>query len=235
MRPRRDFKAGLAASIAIHLIALACLFHVRPAPLQNSEDPVVSVTLIPAPPVAESKTAPQATEEPQSLPPAQMAAPEQQETSPAKPQAEVAPAPRQESKPAPPPQTDPGPKMTEAQAFYASAILSRPENRSAREALKTLSPEERNEQICDTEAMEQIRRAGAKFRPDRLIAYALENTRVDGDSLHAAGAAFRSAHRWFRLTFDCTLDPKRNTVTAFRFSIGDPIPSSRWSDLQLER
>ena len=125
--------------------------------------------------------------------------------------------------------------MTEAQAFYASAILSRPENRSAREALKTLSPEERNEQICDTEAMEQIRRTDAKFRPDRLIAYALENTRVDGDSLHAAGAAFRSAHRWFRLTFDCTLDPKRNTVTAFRFSIGDPIPSSRWSDLQLER
>ena len=83
--------------------------------------------------------------------------------------------------------------------------------------------------------MEQIRRADAKFRPDRLIAYALENTQVQGERIHAAGAAFRSAHRWFRLTFDCTLDEKRNTVTAFRFSIGDPIPSTRWSDLQLER
>ncbi len=125
--------------------------------------------------------------------------------------------------------------MTDARAFYAAAILARPENRSAREALKTLAPAERDEQICDTEAMEQIRRSDAKLRPDRLIAYALEDTRSDGNTLHAAGAAFRSAHRWFRLSFDCTLDAKRNTVTAFRFLIGEPVPSSRWSDLQLER
>lgn len=158
------------------------------------------------------------------------------ETTPAQPPpAEATPTPAQETKPAPPLPTDPQPKMTDARAFYAAAILAKPENRQARDALKTLAPAERNEQICDTEAMEQIRRADAKFHPDRLIAYALENTQVDGDTLHAAGAAFRSAHRWFRLTFDCTLDTKRNTVTAFRFLIGDPIPSSRLDDLQLER
>ncbi len=70
--------------------------------------------------------------------------------------------------------------MKEASAFYAATILSRPENRSARDALKTLSPSERNEQICDTEAMEQIRRTDSKLRPDRLIAYALENTQWMG-------------------------------------------------------
>ncbi len=46
--------------------------------------------------------------------------------------------------------------MKEASAFYAATILSRPENRSARDALKTLSPSERNEQICDTEAMDKF-------------------------------------------------------------------------------
>ncbi len=125
--------------------------------------------------------------------------------------------------------------MIEAAAFYAASILARPENRSAREALATLSPSERNEQICDTEAMEQVRRADPMFNPDRLIAYALQNTEVDGNRLHAPGAAFRSAHRWFRLAFDCTLDPRRQTVTAFRFAIGALIPSSQWNDLQLER
>ncbi|MCD2176400.1 DUF930 domain-containing protein [Rhizobium sp. C1] len=125
--------------------------------------------------------------------------------------------------------------MKEASAFYAATILSRPENRSARDALKTLSPSERNEQICDTEAMEQIRRTDSKLQPDRLIAYALENTQVDGDRLRAPGAAFRSAHRWFRLTFDCILDTRRGAVIAFRFAIGTLIPSSRWDDLHLER
>lgn len=234
MQTRREFKAGLAASIAIHALALVWLLSIATAPIRNVEDPMVSITLVAPPSASESETPLQAPKEtPASPQPAPTTAPAQQEAPPSNPQAEDAPA--QERLPPPAPPTDTGPKMIEAQAFYASAILARPENRSARDALKTLSPEERNEQICDTEAMEQVRRADAKFRPDRLIAYALENTQVEGDRLHAPGAAFRSAHRWFRLSFDCTLDAKRSTVTAFRFSIGDPIPSSRWGDLQLER
>lgn len=233
---RRDFQAGLAASIVVHILVLVCMLYISPAAIPDAEDPVVSVTLMVLPQAAESQTAPEpAKQEPPSPQPAPPNMLEPKAPPGPNPQADATPGPAEETRPAPPTPTDPTPKMTDARAFYAATILARPENRSARDALKTLSPSERNEQICDTEAMEQIRRADAKFRPDRLIAYALENIEVDGDTLHAAGAAFRSAHRWFRLTFDCTLDAKRNTVTAFRFLIGDPIPSSRWNDLQLER
>jgi len=202
--------------------------------MPQAEDPAVPVTLVAPPPAVESVPRRQTEAEEQSgreqLP---IATPEPQESPPPAPWTHIAPA--QESAPVPPPPVDPGSRMIEARSFYAATVLARPENRSARDALKTLSAEARDEQICDTEAMEQISRAKANLRPDRLIAYALENTHVDGDRIEAAGAAFRSAHRWFRLSFDCTLDAKRNTVTAFRFSIGDPIPSSRWTDLQLER
>ncbi|MCD2175946.1 DUF930 domain-containing protein [Rhizobium sp. C4] len=241
VQARKDFRSGLAASIAIHLVALFCLLRFSPAPVEDMSEPIVSVTIVP------QATAPERPSAPEPSSPADKAAEQQQPSPPSERQRDAvdAPAPTPtpapqtaqapDNAPTPPPQPDPAPTMKEASAFYAATILARPENRSARDALRTLSPAERNEQLCDTEAMEQIRRADTRMHPDRLIAYALQNTEVDGDRLHAPGAAFRSAHRWFRLAFDCTLDAKRSAVTAFRFAIGEPIPSSRWSDLQLER
>lgn len=230
MQRRRDFQAALAASVVVHFLASVWMLCINPDPIAVADDPVVAVTLIAPPPSVERQMASEAAK--QELP-----SPWQAPANTFEPEATPAPTARADvtPTPAPPAPTEPTPKMTDARAFYAAAILAGAENRPARDALKSLSPEERDEQICDTEAMEQIRRADSKFRPDRLIAYALANTHVEEDRLHAAGAAFRSAHRWFRLTFDCTLDPNQTHVTAFRFSIGDPIPSSRWSDLQLER
>ncbi|WP_354555872.1 DUF930 domain-containing protein [Rhizobium aquaticum] len=231
---------GVAASAVLHLVVIILILRLAPARIEDAGEQTIAVTMVP---VQEFNSGPAA---PKLAPPEEPGEPASNPPSPSSAESPLARSSPAASSPAPPsaapaahpppePQAQNGSGMIEALNFFASAILARPENRSARDALKTLAPAERNEQICDTEAMEQIRRADAKFRPDRLIAYALENTQVDGETLHAAGAAFRSAHRWFRLTFDCKLDAKRNTVTAFRFLIGDPIPSSRWSDLQLER
>ena len=240
MRRTKGFPIGVAASAVLHLLVIICILRLAPARIEDAGEQAIAVTMIPAqefnPGTAAPKPAPpEEPHEPATSPPPPSSAesPLARSSPAASPPAPPSAAPA--APPPPEPQPENGSGMVEARNFYAAAILARPENRSARDALKTLAPAERNEQICDTEAMEQIRRADAQFHPDRLIAYALENVQVDGETLHAAGAAFRSAHRWFRLIFDCTLDAKRNTVTAFRFLIGDPIPSSRWSDLQLER
>lgn len=238
MQGRKEFRAGLAASIAVHLAVFAYLLRFSPEAVETIPEPVISVTMVPSSLAPVDPTAPQPS--PTNQPVQQQQAPstlqrQEPETAPTAP----APAPEVRHapniRPAPLPKADPLPAMKEASAFYAASLLARPENRSAREALKTLSPEERHEQICDTEAMEQLRRADPRLHPDRLIAYALQNTQVNGDRLYAPGAAFRSGHRWFRISFECTLDAKHNAVTAFRFTIGNLIPSSQWSDLQLER
>ncbi|HWU60938.1 MAG TPA: DUF930 domain-containing protein [Ensifer sp.] len=238
MQARKDFQAGLAASFLVHGIVLALIPFIRPTAIPDIDGPAVSVTLVEPSPAPEGRPVPQSSVEQSRDPeetPAKTPEPASPPPSPSPPPAEHPTSHALGTAPVVPPPSDPVKKMTEAGRLYAAAVLARPENRAARDALKTLSAEERNEQLCDTEAMEQVRRADTSLRPDRLIAYALESTKVDGGRLHAPGAAFRSAHRWFSLTFDCTLDLQRQTVTAFRFAIGAPIPTSRWSDLQLER
>ena len=235
MRARRVFRTGIAISLALHAAILAWLALMpNPAPVPEPEATVV-VSLVPAETEAAPATQAQEQEaQPASQPPSPASA-EAPEGRPAPP----APSPPERTESTAPSagggadddQTD----MVTARNFFAAAILARPENREALAALKTLSPEERNEQLCDTEAMEQIRRHNPNLHPDRLVAYALKETEVDGSRLRAPGAATRSGHRWYRLSFDCTVDPLRSAVTAFRFALGTPIPSERWNDLHLER
>jgi type IV secretory pathway VirB10-like protein len=237
VQARRVFRTGIAISLALHAAILVWLaLSPSPAPVQEPEA-IVAVSLVPGQPEAAPATREQ-KEEPPSPPPSPDSA-----DAPAIPggtQASPAPSPPERAESTPPAAAgtaadDQKTDMVAAKSFFAAAILARPENREALAALKTLSPEERNEQLCDTEAMEQIRRQNPNLHPDRLVAYALKETEADGSRLRAPGAAIRSRHRWYRLSFDCTVDPVRGAVTAFRFALGTPIPSERWNDLHLER
>jgi hypothetical protein len=126
-----------------------------------------------------------------------------------------------------------GPAMQKPTKMLSAGVLADPRSRSAREALPTLEKSVRLEQICGLEAMAQIAAWGQPYQPDRLIAYAMANTRTEGDMLIADGAAFRSKRKWYNLAFKCSIFSNSEKVFSFEFKVGTPIPQNEWSSHDL--
>ena len=117
-----------------------------------------------------------------------------------------------------------------ASAFYAASVLRNPEAAQARQALKTLSTEDRDEQICALEAMEQLARSEPGFRPTRTAPHAFRPSyRKDGWVVVPAGA-IRSRGNWYRLSYRCQLNAEASGVAAFEFALGDPIARVLWDE-----
>jgi hypothetical protein len=111
--------------------------------------------------------------------------------------------------------------------------LASPRNRSARLEMSRMAPEERAIQLCNVEAMAQIAAWKTALRPDSLVAYAMADIVVSGETLVADGAAFRSRRNWYAVHFRCTLRPDHAEVDGFEFRVGDPIPRRLWADHAL--
>lgn len=101
-------------------------------------------------------------------------------------------------------------------------------------SLRSLAPSARLEQICDYTAMQRIRK-GSKHRPDRAVGYAISEAKVNGNTLVAEGAAFRSRKKWYRLSYTCTTNAERMKVLSFDYKVGPEIPEERWSAYGLWR
>jgi hypothetical protein len=237
MNNSKRLSASFAISIAAHIAAAVALLFTTPEiahpPQGENAVSVVMVTMAQKPLQQPAKPA---EEEP---PPAPSAPPTPQATAPQPP--EASPPQTSERPPEKPPLENPAPAfskndgMIRATTLYAASILDRPENREALDALATVSPAERMEQLCDTEGMEQIHRWRPSLQPDRLIAYALGSSENSTGRIVAKGAAFRSQHTWYALEFDCSFSLENGVVTAFSFKAGEPIPRERWADLMLEQ
>ena len=119
--------------------------------------------------------------------------------------------------------------MTRATNLYSAKLLADPRNAQAREGLAQLAAPDRMEQLCNAEAMEQIQRWKNEFQPDRLIAYAMSETKLSDDALVADGAAFRSKRQWYNVKFKCGLTPDLKNVASFEFQVGDAIPRAQWT------
>ncbi|HEY6755671.1 MAG TPA: DUF930 domain-containing protein [Pseudolabrys sp.] len=100
-------------------------------------------------------------------------------------------------------------------------------------SLKMLAPAERLEQLCDYTAMTRIREQSKDYRPDRAVANAMAEPVVVGDIIEVPGGAFRSRKKWYALSYRCTATPDHLTVVAFRFTIGEEIPESKWASFGL--
>lgn len=88
-------------------------------------------------------------------------------------------------------------------------------------------------QLCNIEALEQIKAAKPEFAPDTLVAYAFGDMNVAGGILTAPGAAFRSRRRWWNVSLRCAVAPDYTAVTAFEFTLGDEIPKDEWEEHYL--
>jgi hypothetical protein len=141
-----------------------------------------------------------------------------------------------------PPRAAPGPAPDEgapiwrqAAQILSEAALASPRYKKTMEKLKMLEANTRLEQLCNLEAILQIRRGETQFRPESVIAYAMAATRTDGDVIIADGAAFRSNGKWYHLAFKCRITPRQQKVAAFEFAAGAAIPERDWASHDLPR
>jgi len=120
-----------------------------------------------------------------------------------------------------------------ATTLYAANLLQQPDMQRVRQGLRGFADSERLIQICNIEALEQIRRAAPLFDPDTLVAYAFADLMGSGFTLIARGGAFRSRRNWYGIAFTCTAAPGYEAVSGFEFKLGEAIPESEWEEHYL--
>jgi hypothetical protein len=114
----------------------------------------------------------------------------------------------------------------EATQFFSRKILAADKQIAA--ALPTLGNDERVIQLCNIEALEQIKAAKPDFAPDTMVAYAFGDMNVAGGVLTAPGGAFRSRRKWWNVSLRCAVAADYSAVTAFEFTLGDEVPEEEW-------
>ncbi len=129
--------------------------------------------------------------------------------------------------PAPPAQAEAG-GMVAATRFYASSVLNDPANTEVRENFPLLADQEQVIQLCNIEALEQLREAEPGAPPDAVVGYAFDSIDVNGLDLSANGGAVRSGGQWYHIRYHCAVAPDIRSVPAFEYELGAPVPESEW-------
>ncbi|BCH02360.1 hypothetical protein MesoLj131c_44210 [Mesorhizobium sp. 131-3-5] len=117
--------------------------------------------------------------------------------------------------------------------MLSAKTLADPRSRQARADLATFASDERMVQLCNLEAMDQIRRWRVDFQPERVVPYATAEEKIGGTTITADGAAFRSRKNWYGLKFKCQLARDGESVIGFEFLVGDPVAREKWNELGL--
>ena len=103
----------------------------------------------------------------------------------------------------PGPQPPTAPAMIRPTEMLSAKTLADPRSRQARADLATFASDERMVQLCNLEAMDQIRRWRTDFQPERVVPYATAEEKITSTTIAANGAAFRSRRNWYSLKFRC--------------------------------
>lgn len=122
----------------------------------------------------------------------------------------------------------PAGKLYTATQFYSGKLLATPAMARIRRELTGFASSERVIQLCNIEALEQIRRAQPGSSPDTLVGYAFADIDQRGLSLTAPGGAYRAHRHWYHFDYTCTATADLAGVSAFTFRLGDDIPPAQW-------
>lgn len=154
--------------------------------------------------------------------------PPQAEPSPPAAAEPVLSAPGEAERPAVAPDDNEG--MVAATDFYAAGILSDPANAEIRKNFPLLATSEQVTQLCNMEALEQLRSAEPPIMADVLVGYAFDSIAVQGNALDAEGGAVRSGGSWFHFRYRCAVAPDIASVSAFEYAMGPAIPRDQWEE-----
>jgi hypothetical protein len=202
---------GISAAVVLHaLLAATLALMPLPKPPKRLEEERVSVDIL-TPQQFEASTRP---------PPA-----------PATPEMPAAVPPPPASPPVSQPPT--APAMVRPTEMLSAKTLADPRSRQARADLATFASDERMVQLCNLEAMDQIRQWRTDFQPERVVPYATAEEKITGTTIAANGAAFRSRRNWYGLKFRCQLAGDGESVVGFEFLVGDLVPRNKWDELGL--
>lgn len=125
------------------------------------------------------------------------------------------------------------PSMVKPLRMLSEKVLDDPLSRKARKDLAALVPADQVEQFCGLEAMAQVGEWSKELRPDHVVAYAMADPKMVGNAFSADGAALHSKKDWYALKFKCELTADHKKITAFEFSVGEPIPKKDWGEHSL--
>ncbi|WP_235784237.1 DUF930 domain-containing protein [Brucella anthropi] len=128
---------------------------------------------------------------------------------------------------------DETPTVVKPSRMLSEKVLDDPRSRNSRQELAMLRPADQIEQLCNLEAMAQVGAWSEEYQPDRVVAYAMADPKLSGNSFSAEGAALHSKRDWYRLRFKCDLTPDHKKVAAFEFLMGEPIPRREWAEHSL--
>ncbi len=128
---------------------------------------------------------------------------------------------------------DETPTLVKPSRMLSETVLDDPRSRNTRQELAMLRPADQIEQLCNLEAMAQVGAWSEEYQPDRVVAYAMADPKLSGNSFSAEGAALHSKRDWYRLRFKCDLTPDHKKVAAFEFLMGEPIPRREWAEHSL--
>lgn len=106
-------------------------------------------------------------------------------------------------------------KLPAAKSLLSSALLT-PAQR--RQMFGDLPPRRRIVQLCQAEALAQIRQVYADTRG--MYGFSDTGGRISGNVLDATGGAFNVGDVWRDVTFQCEVDVDNYAVTAFRIKMG---------------
>ena len=73
--------------------------------------------------------------------------------------------------------------------MLSAKTLADPRSRQARADLATFASDERMVQLCNLEAMDQIRRWRADFQPEQVVPYATAEEKITGTPASRAASA----------------------------------------------
>lgn len=123
--------------------------------------------------------------------------------------------------------------MVTPKSFFAGAVLADPRNRKTRAEIAGLMSDERLIQVCNIEAMEQLKRWRPGFEADHVVPYAEAEPVLTATTLDAKGAAVHAGDAWYKLRFTCRSTPDLETVVSFQFALGASIPADEWERYSL--
>jgi hypothetical protein len=115
------------------------------------------------------------------------------------------------------------PAMVKPTLMLSEKVLDDPRSWKAKKALSGLVADEQMIQLCSIEAMAQVGSWKKTLQPDLLVAYAMADTKISGNSLLADDAAFHSRQQWYNIKFKCDLAPDHRKVASFEFLVGDAV------------
>lgn len=121
--------------------------------------------------------------------------------------------------------------MIQPSLMLSEAVLADPRSAKARRQMRVLTSDEKSIQLCNLEAMAQVRAWKHGSEPQSVVAYAYRDVRLSGGLVAASGGALFSAGEWFHLTYQCDVTDER--VSGFLFKLGAPIPRAQWEAHKL--